>query len=160
MSTGGQLAFEATLRVTAAISIALKILSTSTHGKSPDPSVVLSHGIIQTGSGETRAEPARPRQAEHNPWHPRHMCCSPQLRDPVASSTTWHWRQPDFLTLFPIPALVFGPGECPGARPQIFPSVSALALEEGDMQDFLQTPTSFCHLKSSSGSSSSAGSCI
>lgn len=156
MSTGGQLAFEAALRVTAAISIALRILSTSTQEKSPDPSVVLSHGTIQTGSGETQAEPARPRQAEYNPRHLRNVCFSPRLKDAVASSTTWLWRQPDFLALFSTPTLMFGPG----ARPQIILSVSALAPKEGDMQDSLQTPLSFCHLKSSSSSSSSARTCI
>lgn len=76
MSNGGQLAFEDTLRVTAAISIALRILSTSTQAKSPDPSVVLSHGTIQTGSGEARAEPQDPGRQNTTPDTPD-MCAAP-----------------------------------------------------------------------------------
>lgn len=75
MSTGGQLAFEATLRVTAAISIALRILSTSTQEKSPDPSLVLSHGTIQIQMKhkQSQQDPGRQNTTSGTPG----MCASP-----------------------------------------------------------------------------------
>lgn len=81
MSSGGQLAFEVTLRVTAAISIALRILSTSTQGKSPDASVVLSHGPSKLAQVKHR-QSHKPQAGRIQPLTPQTCVLLPTANGP------------------------------------------------------------------------------
>lgn len=80
--------------------------------------------LLPCGPGGLSQEPGQPCRSEACPVPTAHLVCSPGAAGPLQQDGTHHW-----LLLYPVPALLGLPGECPGGWPGMH-SASSPDLQE------------------------------